>query len=67
MFSLDTENEKMVRAFRRKVLKERNELKNFNCITSEYVNLERKVIIMEKVLKKLEYKISTGEQCSLFK
>ena len=67
MFSLDTENEKMVRAFRRKVLKERNELKNFNCITGEFVNLERIVIIMEKVLKKLECKISAGEQCSLFK
>ena len=66
MSSLDIENEEMVRAFRKKVLKERNMLENFNCITSEYVNLERKVLIMEKVLKRLECEIFTGEQCSLF-
>lgn len=66
MSSLDIENEEMVRAFKKKVLKERNMLQNFNCITSEYVNLERRIIIMEKTLEMLERKIFTGEQCSLF-
>lgn len=60
------EKKLLLEGLNKKLLKEKNKLEKFNCLTSEYVNAEKNILILERIIRKMRPDLYSGEQCSFF-